>query len=404
MYAEFFGLNRLPFSLYPDSLFVFWSRGHSRARARMQAAAARTWGRLALTGDPGVGKTLLLQTLLHSSPDDVVAAQINQPLESIDEILQAVLLQLDGSPEAANSRDLVRAYAAFMERQQAQGRKVLLLVDEAHRLRKQVLIAVLQLAGANAFCTGDVRVVLAGEPELHELIADFGSPGSCEHVVVSALAADEIPAYIEHRLRAAGSEKPAVFHADTLEILLRETGGNPRRLNILCDAAMVLAHARSSAAVAATEIRDAIAELHWTPPNGSGGATRAEVARDIVVDHATGNGNSHQERRSSEVRGTLYLAHQGRAITLVELAPGRTRIGRAADNDLQIVSQFVSRHHCQVLTTAQGSWLEDVSSKNGVLLGSRPVRRHRLRDGDVITIGDHELRYCDRTESKEPSG
>jgi pSer/pThr/pTyr-binding forkhead associated (FHA) protein len=78
-----------------------------------------------------------------------------------------------------------------------------------------------------------------------------------------------------------------------------------------------------------------------------------------------------------------------------ELMRGRLRVGRDPNNELQIDSQYVSRHHCQVLTTAEMSLIEDVRSTNGLYVNDRRVRRHRLQDGDVVLIGEHELHYVD---------
>jgi general secretion pathway protein A len=89
---------------------------------------------------------------------------------------------------------------------------------------------------------------------------------------------------------------------------------------------------------------------------------------------------------------------------------GRLIIGRTADNDVQIDSKYVSRHHCQITTTPEGSILEDLNSTNGVYVKSKRVRRHHLNDGDVVVLGKHEIMYLDersarmRGESQEPTG
>ena len=95
----------------------------------------------------------------------------------------------------------------------------------------------------------------------------------------------------------------------------------------------------------------------------------------------------------------------------VRLPPvGQLRIGRTADNDVQIDSKYVSRHHCQITTTSEGSVLEDLNSTNGVYIKSKRVRRQHLNDGDVVVLGKHEIMYLDerqvrgRLAALEPTG
>ena len=91
----------------------------------------------------------------------------------------------------------------------------------------------------------------------------------------------------------------------------------------------------------------------------------------------------------------ILLANAGHTISEYELYPGRLIIGRTAANDVQIDSRFVSRHHCQILTTAQSCVIEDLNSTNGIYVQSKRVRYHNLNDGDVVSIGQHELLYID---------
>jgi pSer/pThr/pTyr-binding forkhead associated (FHA) protein len=91
----------------------------------------------------------------------------------------------------------------------------------------------------------------------------------------------------------------------------------------------------------------------------------------------------------------ILLATAGQTVSEHELFPGRLIIGRTPANDLQIDSRFVSRHHCQIVTTAQSCVIEDLNSTNGIFLHSKRVRYHNLNDGDVVSIGQHELLYID---------
>src|SRR6185312_14190704 len=98
---------------------------------------------------------------------------------------------------------------------------------------------------------------------------------------------------------------------------------------------------------------------------------------------------------SPAVVGRMLVATDGRTVQEISLTVGRIIVGRTPDNDLQVDSRFVSRHHCQIVTTANSCVIEDLNSTNGIYVKSKRVRRHYLNDGDVVVIGKHELIYVD---------
>jgi hypothetical protein len=99
----------------------------------------------------------------------------------------------------------------------------------------------------------------------------------------------------------------------------------------------------------------------------------------------------------------VLIAHGARTLFERALYPGRLLIGRTPNNDAQIDSKFISRHHCQILTTPTGCTIEDLNSRNGVFIKSKRVRLHHLNDGDVVTIGQHEILYIDERPTRRPS-
>jgi hypothetical protein len=93
--------------------------------------------------------------------------------------------------------------------------------------------------------------------------------------------------------------------------------------------------------------------------------------------------------------GRILLASEGKTVIERELKPGRLVIGRTPDNDLQIDSKFISRHHCQIVTQLDSCLIEDLNSTNGIYVQSKRVRRYNLNDGDVVQVGQHEIMYID---------
>ncbi|HUI59189.1 MAG TPA: FHA domain-containing protein, partial [Steroidobacteraceae bacterium] len=160
-----------------------------------------------------------------------------------------------------------------------------------------------------------------------------------------------------------------------------------------CDSSMLLTANDGRDVVRRDDVSAVIADLKWTEYASRSGTRLLRVNPDDV-------GGSTEERRvASETNkvalARILLASGGRTVAERPLAPGRLIIGRTAANDLQIDSRFVSRHHCQIVTSQHSCVIEDLNSTNGIFLHSKRVRSHNLNDGDVITIGQHELLYID---------
>jgi hypothetical protein len=135
------------------------------------------------------------------------------------------------------------------------------------------------------------------------------------------------------------------------------------------------------------DIQSAVGELQWVEY-----AARASTiaAKQAARRTAAAGGEDYPPRVLSKV----VLSTDGKAVAELHLVPGRKVVGRTPDNDLQIDSKFISRHHCQVITDSDGvSAIEDLNSTNGITIRGKRVRRHTLRDGDVIGLGQYELLY-----------
>jgi pSer/pThr/pTyr-binding forkhead associated (FHA) protein len=122
-------------------------------------------------------------------------------------------------------------------------------------------------------------------------------------------------------------------------------------------------------------------------------ATTTATAHEVTQERATPA--THVAR--------VLLASGGQTVLERQLGPGRLIIGRTPDNDLQIDSKFISRHHCQIITTAESCVIEDLNSTNGIYVKAKRVRKHNLNDGDVVVIGKHELMYIDERAHKHRS-
>jgi len=411
MYLELFKLKELPFRLSPDPQFLYLSKQHARAKAYMESTIWFTDGFVVITGEIGSGKTTLIESFLQEIQKDVVVAQINQTQVSAVDFLQAVLVQFGFSPFKMKKAELIATINNFLVEQYAAGRKVLLIVDEAQNLSLRVLEEVRLLSGVETTKEKVLRIILAGQPELNEKLDAPELVQLAQRIRLrfhlGTLTPVEMRAYVQHRLEVAGAGDRPAFSEDTFPEIYRYTGGVPRLINTLCDTAMMAAYGVDRDQVIADDITSSVQELRWVEFS----------ARTQAVSHALGDtqagrlmqldgghqieprhADPHREVRrdaTREIVGRLIIATEGRTIQDLTLKLGRIIVGRTADNDVQIDSRFVSRHHCQLITTAQGCVIEDLNSTNGIYVQGKRVRRHNLNDGDVVVIGKHELMYVD---------
>jgi type II secretory pathway predicted ATPase ExeA len=411
MYLDLFKLKELPFRLSPDPQFLYLSKQHARAKAYMESTIWFTDGFVVITGEIGSGKTTLIESFLKEIQADVVVAQINQTQVSAVDFLQAVLVQFGFSPFKMKKAELIATLNNFLIEQHGAGRKVLLIVDEAQNLSLRVLEEIRLLSGVETTKEKVLRIILAGQPELSDKLDAPELIQLAQRIRLrfhlQTLQAPELRAYMQHRLEVAGAGDRQIFAEDTFAEIYRYTGGVPRLVNTLCDTAMMAAFASNRDVVTVGDVASAIDELQWVEYSVRQQQQAARLAAD---GHGANAGTSPSSTATGIIGvppptpvadaaaqsvGRLLVATDGRTVQEIPLKVGRVIVGRTTDNDVQIDSRFVSRHHCQVITTPQACVIEDLNSTNGIYVKSKRVRRHYLNDGDVVLIGKHELIYID---------
>jgi len=407
MYLDPFKLKELPFRLSPDPQFLYLSKQHARAKAYMESTIWFTDGFVVITGEIGSGKTTLIESFLKEVPADVVVAQINQTQVSAIDFLQAVLVQFGFSPFKMRKAELISTLNNFLIEQYAAGRKVLLIVDEAQNLSMRVLEEIRMLSGVETTKEKVLRIILAGQPELNQKLDAPALEQLTQRVRLrfhlQTLSEAETRSYIQHRLDVAGGGDRELFAPDTFAEIYRYTGGVPRLVNTLCDTAMMSAFTADRAFVTRADIASAVQELQWTEYTARPHQHTPEPPPPPPLRPASGR---PAKPAPPPPLGRLLVAADGRTVQEVPLRLGRLIVGRTPDNDVQIDSRFISRHHCQVITTESSSVVEDLNSTNGIYVKSNRVRRHHLNDGDVVLVGKHELIYVDERalRSRAPTG
>ena len=385
MYTDWFKLSKLPFRLRPDPEFLYLAGEGARAQEALRAAVAKRHGMVCLVGESGVGKTTLLHAIAGESAGSAAVARIQQPNLTAPELIASLAEQFGLPAQEGARHDAAARLTRFVAEESAHGRPVLILVDEAHRCDAALLRELLHLAARPPA----PLVIMAGEAQLPAMLtalaAEGGSSPAVATVQLPRLGAMQIGSYVQHRLEIAGSGARVLFEPECMAEILRYTGGTPQLINTLCDSAMMLAEAHNVQRVGIVELRDATQELNWVE------FSARPTAAAAVAPHAAPTESAVPAPRAGAPE--LEVQYRGQPIARLALAPGRLVVGRAEDAGLRLDSAYVSRHHCQLVTTADHTVIEDLDSRNGFLVNGTATRAHRLQPHDQVAIGEHTLTF-----------
>ena len=373
MYCELFQLTEPPFRLTPDPQFLFASKQHARAKAYMESTIWLADGFVVITGDIGSGKTTLIESFLAELPPDIVLAHISQTQLSPVEFLQALLVEFGFKPFRKRKVELLAMLKDFMVEQYAAGKKILLVIDEAQNLSRKVLEEVRLLSGLEAQKEKLLRIIIAGQPELSRKLDSPRLQQLTQRVRLrfhlGALSKRETREYIEHRLTSPArtaarssrkrratscSATPAAFRASSTYCATRRCCARSPR------------SARSSTR---RLVKAAAEELQWVE--------FSERLRE-QEQHRRRTGAVHERRNRARWR-RIEVLFRDQFVAEFRYRSGRAIIGRTPDNDLQIRSKFVSRHHAQIVSDGSISVVEDLNSTNGVFVKSKRVKQTSAR-------------------------
>ncbi|MDV3239528.1 MAG: AAA family ATPase [Gammaproteobacteria bacterium] len=283
MYLEHFGLSTQPFGITPDTGFYFESPSHQEALNVLLVALRGGAGFLKLTGEVGTGKTLLCRRLLNLLDGEFVTAYIPNPLLTPAALRMALAEEL-GIRCARNigQHRLLKLITERLVELNADGRRVVLLLDEAQALPDDTLEALRLLTNLETEKDKLLLVVLFGQPELDERLSQPRFRQLRQRILFAhrlrPLSAEECAAYLQHRLAVAGGGGRRLFDAGALKRLARASRGIPRLLNILAHKALMAAFGQGLAQAGRREVRAAVADTEGAAPlNGPFAAGRPWV-------------------------------------------------------------------------------------------------------------------------------
>jgi type II secretory pathway predicted ATPase ExeA/transposase-like protein len=280
VYLEHFRLKEPPFRITPHTDFFFQGADRGATLDALQYAILNDEGIVKVTGEIGSGKTMLCRVLIERLPAEVETVFLANPSFSRGEILQAIAAEL-GVQSAAAGAPPLRELQAHLIQVYAGGRRVVVLIDEAHAMPEETLEQVRLLSNLEAHRHKLLQLVLFGQPELDTALDKPSLRQLKDRITHSfrmrPLTPDEVSKYISFRLHAAGCSGPEIFGSEALAAIAEASGGLTRRINVLSDKALLAAFMNDSRTVALAHAQAAIADSEFAPIHRAPGAETASA-------------------------------------------------------------------------------------------------------------------------------
>jgi general secretion pathway protein A len=283
VYTQHFGLKQAPFSIAPDPRYLFMSERHREALAHLLYGVRGEGGFVVLTGEIGAGKTTVCRCFLEQIPKRCNVAYIFNPKLTVEELLRTVCAEFripsrHPGGGAVAAADYVEALNEYLLRMHAVGHNNLLIIDEAQNLSADVLEQLRLLTNLETNERKLLQIVLIGQPELRALLARPEMAQLAQRVIaryhLGALSEAETTQYVGHRLAIAGLTGAVPMDRRAMRRIYRHSRGVPRRINLLCDRALLGAYSKGKAQLDAGIVDAAAKEVFDAPRGPTAGASR----------------------------------------------------------------------------------------------------------------------------------
>ena len=283
MYKHFFNLKQSPFSIAPDPRYLFMSERHREALAHLLYGVGGGGGFVLLTGEIGAGKTTVCRCFMEQIPDNCKLAYIFNPKLSVEELLLSICdeFRIQLAPHGAGAvsvKTYVDAINRYLLASHGQGKNNVLIIDEAQNLSAAVLEQLRLLTNLETSERKLLQIILIGQPELRAMLARPELEQLAQRVIaryhLGSLSAAETASYVAHRLAVAGAAPLAPFPGRLTQLIYQLSKGVPRRINLLCDRALLGAYVENQRQVTRNILRKAAAEVFAGPGAQPGALSR----------------------------------------------------------------------------------------------------------------------------------
>ena len=305
MYEAFYGLTNKPFQLNPDPSFYFGSKQHRRAAAYLEYGMYQNEGFIVITGEVGAGKTTIVRGMLDGlDQEKIVAAHLVSTQLDADDTLRLVGAAFGIRTKDVSKADILMSLEAFLISMTGKGKRCLLIVDEAQNLTAR---AVEELRMLSNFQFGNhalLQSFLIGQPEFRQILQSPHMMQFRQRVIaachIGPLDVEETQAYIEHRLKCAGSTGIPSILPNAYEAIFKASSGIPRRINSVCDRLLLFGYLSSKKEFDSPDVEEVAREIHEETMGGSTQIGAVYVAEDAPTYSPYASQNTP---RSSEHSG-----------------------------------------------------------------------------------------------------
>jgi putative secretion ATPase (PEP-CTERM system associated) len=266
MYTDFYALSEMPFQLTPDPRFFFESRGHQNAMSYFVYGLDKAEGFIVVTGEVGSGKTILIDRLLTQiDGTDYAVSQVETTLLEPEDLLRMIAAGFGVSTQGMSKATLLAGLRSMLLQFRHTGVRPLIIVDEAQNLSLPALEELRMLSNFRTDRGPGVQVVLVGQPQFRDMLAAPELEQLRQRIIATchlrALDAEESRAYVEHRLTSAGWIGDPAFRDEVFAMVYRDTGGLPRRINLLFDRILLLGYLEESHELGREQVQQMVQEM-----------------------------------------------------------------------------------------------------------------------------------------------
>ena len=260
MYESFYRLKAKPFALLPDSSFLYQGSEHQAAFSLLEYGILSEAPFMVLTGDPGVGKTSLLQKLMAEHGTRHKIGLVTNARYDIEQLLPWILLSLGLSTKRLDPIEAYHLFSEFLSQESKRSRRVILVIDEAQSLGAELLEELRLLSNMNDGRTLKLQIILSGQPDLYTLLQRIDMTQFAQRIVVDyhlkPLSETDTANFIRHRLQVAGG-RPALFTDQACVLVHRLSQGNPRLINQVADITLTYGYAEQASSITAKLVAQA---------------------------------------------------------------------------------------------------------------------------------------------------
>lgn len=268
MYEAFYGFREKPFNLTPDPRFLYLSAAHRDALAYLTYGLSERKGFLVVAGEAGTGKTTLARTVVERFSDSTSLGFVLSTKLNMKQLLTLAMHDLGLKVKGLNKAELLMNFNDYLLEQSQQGRSVVLIIDEAQNLSRDVLEELRMLSNLETSREKLLQIVLLGQPELLDTLEAHEMRQLRQRVpgiaLLRPLTSEEVGPYLENRLRVAGAARALLAPGTDIEVH-RQTGGIPRLINMLADRMFLLGYVDGAEKLDTRLVREAWTDLGRKP-------------------------------------------------------------------------------------------------------------------------------------------